>query len=344
VLNLKRSPPLKVHAMPSITANLRALLGFIALPLILSLAAAKATLGLPEKSNHRTSASQGDFVQFPARSLGLLCTLEPDWSPVGTFPNGEAYSQAQGRVAIGRGLILKFIPNLSLCQHGDILSEFPLNTLQVLDLSRLELTDDFLAKLGKLHTLRALSLEDTELDDERLKKLGDLTNLQVLNISKCLIKGPGLRYLTASRDLRKLQYDFADLGPDFGENLTQFPKLTCLFLVHSRLKNNDLSSLGKLKSLEHLKITSNSDITDSGIEKLASLKHLRCLEVDNTHVTPPGLLALKGAPLKLICIDGRYKTSINLVMLKKAFPAAEIVFRESHANTSIPPELYAPLH
>jgi hypothetical protein len=301
-------------------------------------------LALPEATSSRTSPAKAAFIQFPARSIGRLDIVDNSWNPLGTFPNGQLYSQAQGRVSIRPGLILKFVPNMALCQCTGILSEFPPDALQMLDLARMEPTDELLYKVGQLHSIRALSLEETDVDDEHMKKLGGLVNLQFFDISRCMVKGPGLRYLTASRDLRQLRCNFSIVGPDLGENLQQFPKLAYLSLVHSQVKDKVLISVAKLKSLEHLKLSSNDDITNSGIETLAALPRLSNLEIDDTHVTPSGLVALKGLPLRSVWIDDRYNTKNNLALLHKTFPLANIHFRGVRPRTDIPTEFFRPLH
>jgi hypothetical protein len=332
---------MKSAVMKSNPAIWHSLLAPIALLMCL-LGQSTTSIALPNGAGSSNQSGQNATIQFPSRSIGKLFTLSPAYRPLGLPSVGAFYAQASGLVRLKPGLTFKFEPNMLLCEQSKVLGAFPADTLQYLDLCHLEVTDPLLAAIGKLHSLRALSLEETDLDDDRMKMLGDLANLQFINLSKNLVKGPGLRYLTASKDIRRVDLSFNTVERDIGQNLAQFPKLGSLILNHSSIRDSDLAGIAKLQLLEHLKISSNRDITDNGMIALVPLKHLHTLEVDETNVTPAGLLALKGAPLLSIYIGDRYNDKTTRALLHKAFPGAEIHFNTNKSD--IPIEFFAPLH
>jgi hypothetical protein len=304
--------------------------------------ATTSALAFPETAGNRARAEHDFVIQFPTQSIGKLFTMQESGDPFGLPSVGPFFCLAKGLVHIKPGLKLKFEPNMSFCQHSYVLSQFPAHSLDYLDLSKLEVTDEVLSAVGKVHTLRALKLEETDIDDDRMKKLDNLVDLQFLDISYNLIKGPGLLYLKASKDLRYLNLGGYTVDRDLGQYLTQFPKLGCLILFRDRIKDSDLASIAKTQTVKELQISNNNDITDDGIKALVPLKHLLKLDVSDTKVTPTGLLVLKGTPLVRIHIDNCFNNKTSLALLHKSFPQAEVIFPKPRIN--IPIEVFSPLH
>lgn len=232
---------------------------------------------------------------------------------------------------------------MTVCEHLDLLAEFPEGTLQILDLKNLEIDDNFLAAIGKLHSLRELNAKGAELTDDKLKVLNNLPNLQYLDLSRGLISGAGIRYLEASKDLRHLDLSWTSISPELGPALKKFPRLVTLFVARGKLKDQDLPAFAALSNLEHLKLSENADITDSGIKALLPLKHLRSIEVSDTKVTPAGLTQLKELPIREIVVDARHCDAAGKKLLKSTFPNA-VLSIETRGNTSIPIEVFSPLH
>jgi hypothetical protein len=331
------SMPTNRHSLPAALAVL--IMGHL---MTVSLLAQRPAQAVPSQPALKSRSEHELFIRFPAQSLGKLATMNQSGDPLDVPSVGPFYSQAKGLVQIKPGLTFMFEPNPLLYQHTEVLSAFPAGTLYFLDLSKLEATEELLAAVSKLHSLRALKLEEADIKDDHMKQLGTLVHLQFLNISGNLIKGPGLQYLRASKDLRRLEMGCNKVDRNIGQNLTLFPKLGCLLLYRDCLQDSDLVSIAKIQTLEYLKLSSNRDITDSGIKALIPLKHLRRLEVDDTQVTAAGLLVLKGSPLRSLIMDSRYNNKYFKTMLARAFPVTNIEF--TRPRNSIPIEVFAPLH
>ncbi len=275
--------------------------------------------------------------------MGQLFNMPLIWDFNGEMPKGEFYSLTKGLVKINPGVRLYFQPNGLALEHPGILQDFPPESLHGLDVMNLEFEDQFLSHVGKVHSLRALKLKGTDIDDNKMKYLDNLPNLKNIDLSKTLVEGPGLSKLKASKDLRRIDISWDPLRPEIGQNLSNFPNLTCLFLAHARIKDSYLPSIAKLKTLTHLKLSENNDITDSGIAALAPLKSLKVLEVVDTKITPAGLTQLKTIPLKIIWVDKRHENATNKALLHKAFPACTFRFERSQIGNA-PVELFEPLH
>jgi hypothetical protein len=294
-------------------------------------------------SGQKKMPAQATIIRFTDRTMGQIFRMPVAWNRQVEVPKGDFYSLAKGSVQMRPGNAYYFQPNMSICDHIGLLNEFPPDTLQALDVANFELSDALLTTIGNLHSLRALKLKGSDINDAGIKSLGGLPNLQYIDLAKTLVSGAGLHNLTASKDIRRIDLSWDAISPDLTQNLTNFPKLACLFLARSHVKDSDLHNIAKIKTLEHLKISSNSGITDSGIGSLATLKHLRTLELGDTKVTPKGLQALKGLPIAVLWLDSRYGDATNMAMLRKTFPHA-VLHLDSRIDTNIPVEVFAPLH
>lgn len=308
----------------------------------LAQASAQASTHKPTPTILPTAVKAADvLVRFPDRTMGKIFTVNPNWNPEDLPPDGTFYSVARGPVLLRGNLTYRFTPNMSICEHPEYLAKFPAGTLCFLNLAQLEVNDALLDVVGKLQWVRELTIDETDISDEQLQKIGKMPNVQHLNLSKNTLRGPGLLRI-AGPELKRLDLSYVIVDRNVGQNLEHLPKLSTLFLCHSCIKDSDLPSLARIKTLEHLKLSSNNDITDSGMKALLPLKKLRTLEVENTRVTTAGLLTLKGLPIKVIYLDQRCEDRDSQLRLGKAYPGVNLKFQRK--KDDIPVEVFAPLH
>ncbi|MFO1019470.1 MAG: hypothetical protein U0903_02040 [Planctomycetales bacterium] len=214
------------------------------------------------------------------------------------------------------------ILNLSLVETLDEASVQPIlecTKLESLYIDQVKINDDFLKGLGKLDGIRDLQISRTSITERALGNLlKELPNLERLALVGLPINGSCFK-LATSKKLKLLQIDHTNIVPDGMKLLNKFP-LTNLSAVHcmfmgdkgvaaisgmkdlkvlnlsdngDRLTNACMVYLGKIKSLETLRIVNNNLITDLGLARLRGLKNLKLLVVNGTGCTPAGMAQLQ---------------------------------------------------
>ena len=308
------------------------------------------TIGLAlaqsESSNSKASAPEvkAEIVslQFPPDlSVGRLILLKPKWKADKEKSSGNPLAEAKGAVKVAGDQAIMLIANDSICQKMNYLRRLPANALACLVLNGTSITSRDLAQIAQLSGLQRLELTDTDVDDSGLQYLARLSNLQYLQLGSTLIKGTTLDQLPI-RHMKNLQLDNVNLLPKAFQAIAKFDQLRWLTLARSHVSDSGLVEIAQLSKLEVLIIPDNTDVSDLGLKKLASLKHLRRLNVANTAVTADGLVALKGLDLKWLKVSSRYKNDKVQLKLRQAFPLATIEFDNDHHR--IPAEMFAPLH
>jgi len=281
-------------------------------------------------------------VLFPPRTMGKIFIANGAWDPMTLPPGGKFYAAARGPVPLRSDMSYVFEPNMMICEQPEFLLQFPTGSLQHLNLNKLEVNDKLLDVVAKLNSIRSLQIGECDLTDDKLKKLSNLANLEHLNMNGNLLTGKGLNDMTGCKSLVKIDMCFNALGRNFAANATHFPKLAALFACHAGVKDVDVESIAKIKTLEHVKLSSNFDVTNKGVKMLAALPKLRNVEIDCTKSDLDGLLALKGHNLTAIGLDKTWDNRTAKMKLAKAFPNARLHFRTT--NGDVPLEVFEPLH
>lgn len=141
--------------------------------------------------------------------------------------------------------------------------------------------------------LHELSLEDDPISDESLWMLNYLPELEILNLSQTGISGSGLYRMRGCHHLKKLdlckcmRLEDKDLGL-----LQNFTFLEELRLSKSSLKNIGLMARGGTITPLKLLELDGTPFDDDSIKGLKPLPALVYLTLDDTKVTPSGLMRL----------------------------------------------------
>jgi hypothetical protein len=174
--------------------------------------------------------------------------------------------------------------------------------LQKLNLENTQITNNGLTVIGNLHfthlnlahcdavsdlsgllhmeSLEELNLASTSITDEGLKPLAGAINLTALSLWDCKqIDGSGLQHMTSPHHkLRKLNLRCTTVN-----QLAHIPTLThfCLSKISGTRKIDDEFVAGMSKQLGNLELLQLDgwDVSDSGLQSLASLKKLSFLEL-----------------------------------------------------------------
>jgi WD40 repeat protein/serine/threonine protein kinase/Leucine-rich repeat (LRR) protein len=162
-------------------------------------------------------------------------------------------------------------------------------------------TDNGLKHLGELHDLESLDLVTTQVTGSGFVHLHGLAKLEDLNLNGSPISDEGLRQLRGIPNLKEL--------------ILESPQVTEAGLAH--LKDLPLTKL----------IVARMQVTDAGVEHVASLKQLQSLDLTDNKITDTGLEHLESLEnLQELYINGTKVTAAGVARLQKALPDCEIVW------------------
>ena len=172
--------------------------------------------------------------------------------------------------------------------------------LESLKISGLGITGAGIDHIAKLTNLNELALywagpyKQGNLTDESLTKLAALKSLEHL-----VLPNNGTFTLSAVSQLNNLPslkwLEVSGIVQDgSGLDLSKLTSLTYLDLKMAKgdtLRDEDLSTISKLKRLEHLRLYpwSSSTISDAGLAHLADLPSLEMLDVGGLNITDDGM-------------------------------------------------------
>ncbi|MDA0835430.1 MAG: hypothetical protein O2955_10895 [Planctomycetota bacterium] len=198
---------------------------------------------------------------------------------------------------------LKHLESLNLegTQFGDegLRHVAAMTQLKVLKLQRTKITDAGLKSLESLRHLEILDLDATSVTSNEIRSLASLKKLRGLDLSFTHVSDDGLVHL---RNLTNLEY--LNIGPGgqirlhIGDsavtNLANLTKMRWLSLRGSKISNDGLKALRKMKHLEYLDVSSTA-ISDEGLKHLSGLTELRVLSLDNCeNITGTGFVHFQG--------------------------------------------------
>lgn len=168
-------------------------------------------------------------------------------------------------------------------------------SLRNLTLIHAQLPDEVLQTFSKLESLTELHLVDCGLTDERLAKLRTAPKLLSLDLSRNEINGPGLASLV-KLNLRSLDLTFNNLRNETLTHLPQLSSLENLYLGYSTGVTDQGIRSGTLQSMTHLKelrIRGMKKITDEALDDLVRFSHLEDLNIRETGISAAGVERMK---------------------------------------------------
>lgn len=200
-----------------------------------------------------------------------------------------------------------------------------------------QLTDADLADIVQLRKLKALILSKQPITDKGLGTLSELKQLRDLAIDQCQIKGRGFKDL----DLPRLhELELGRTGVNVA--LSNCQHLTGLRVVSFRLSDLTDSGLAKLafaESLESLNVNQCSKLTGKGFTALTGLKRLKELSAISVSISRAGFEAISSfttlrhlqlmhakIPVKQVPLLGDFKRLENLDLSRTGVSDNELTF------------------
>jgi internalin A len=157
-----------------------------------------------------------------------------------------------------------------------------------------ELTDDGLARLGKITSLQHLEIRGTQLTDAGLVHLKTMGNLVYLDLLDSQIGDDGLKSLVELRKLQKLNLVSTQITDDGLKHISGMTNLSLLALANTAITSAGLAHIRELDSLNQLFLHSTA-VDDMGLVHLRQLVNLKELYLFDTNVTEAGVRRLQQA-------------------------------------------------
>jgi Leucine-rich repeat (LRR) protein len=209
---------------------------------------------------------------------------------------------AEWALGLGRG------GRVSLCLDGNewgisSRDEFPQERVRVarLDLNGVAVVDSDLDRLRRLKGLREFVCDSPHLGDAGMARLSMLLSLQNLFLGGVRLTDAGLAHLARLPHIRKL---------DVGSQL---------------LSDAGVSSVGKMVTLEELRLNHGVNITDAALPHLGKLVALKKLDVEGSKVTGDGLKYLANLhSLEELGVSGTRFSDQGAGLLEQ-FPALRVL-------------------
>lgn len=168
-----------------------------------------------------------------------------------------------------------------------------IKTLRELILDKSDVTDAELGKLVGLPDLKFIALDDTPVSNTGMTILSSIHSLTTVSISGAReVSGAGLRSLVKLPILTSLIIDDTSIDTKSLDALKEAKHLKIVSVRRLNIKNDDLHYFTTLNNLETLDLGRNP-INDAAIDALASMKHLRRLQIGECRITPTGVAELK---------------------------------------------------
>lgn len=289
------------------------------------------------------TAQADRILAFPAdESVGKVIQLDKNFHVINRHLSGKPYKDCIGAAKVPANLTLLLVANDTFTKHANILLKMPADSFAAATFEHTAIADQQMAAIGHLTGLRYLDLDGTETSDAGMAELAGLEDLEYLDLAHTLIKGACLVKFGGMKKLQYIDLSANDINCRYVASLASLPLLRELHIAKSGLRDQDLAIVAKLPGLTNLSLTDNHNITDNGLKKLITCKHLNWLDVRGTAVSGKGVLALTGLPITELKLGAAKISAADIKTIKVVFPGISLLL-DNRADV-IPREVFAPLH
>ncbi len=143
--------------------------------------------------------------------------------------------------------------------------------------------------VGNLTSLEALRVDNAFIEDEAVNDLNKLPHLRNLAVRYSQISGKSLAQLKTLQQLNEIELSGLDEVSAVIKGLSGSQNIELLMVNDCELSDNDLKPVATMPNLQNLDMSHNHDITDSTMEAISNLHHLKNLSIQETSITPTSL-------------------------------------------------------
>jgi Leucine-rich repeat (LRR) protein len=170
-----------------------------------------------------------------------------------------------------------------------------LKNLSSLTLQYARITDDGLKNLEGLSNLKELGLYGTRVADGAWPTLAKLTKLQRIRLRETAVRGEeNFEGLANLKDLIELDVSECPVQDPLLDVLGKLTKLENLDFWNTEISDAGLAKLAGLKDLKELNLENVYNITDAAMDTIAGFEKLATLNISATQITDAALPKLYG--------------------------------------------------
>ena len=184
-----------------------------------------------------------------------------------------------------RGLTVAALENIKDKNDG---------SLKTLKLGGVDVTNETLQPVAKMHGLTSLTLEECEIDDAGIALLGELPLTNLVLLQSLFVGDEGLKVLKNYGQLKTLNLQDTGATAAVIALLPNPEVLTALNMSQTGIQDADVAKLLPLMNVKQLRLSS-TQLTDGAVATLAQLTSLQLLAIDGTRITTQGVKQLKKA-------------------------------------------------
>jgi hypothetical protein len=192
----------------------------------------------------------------------------------------------------------------------------------VVDLSKVQPTDEVWTVVRELKNLESLHLHEDQITDETLKALRASGLLHRLDVAKDKDGMPA----SEPADVVTLKLRFAKVTDAGLKELSELKRLQTLDLCSTKVTDEGLKELRELKQLRHLDLE-HTPVSDSGMKDIKGLQNLQTLTLSSTGLTDEGLRELRElTKLEELLVGNTKVTEAGAKELREDLPKCKILF------------------
>ncbi|MBX9952361.1 MAG: protein kinase [Candidatus Obscuribacterales bacterium] len=176
--------------------------------------------------------------------------------------------------------------------------------------------------------LEYLGLESSAFNKQNIPQIGKLVSLKHLNLKGTNITGQDLAALPRLCQLEFLNCSYIREITAVLQRLKTSKALNSLSTSNCNLSSGDIKLISQLHTLTDLDLTNNQRINDDAILKIAALKNLNFLDLEDCPVTPKSIQALKSIPaLTGVRLSKRGRSAEEIQLWEKEFAPRKIYWK-----------------
>jgi hypothetical protein len=153
--------------------------------------------------------------------------------------------------------------------------------------------DEVAGHLARLPALDLVNFDESDLSDSGLSRLRGL-DLHYVSLFQTKVTDAGVRHVRAMTNLEDLGLSSTSIGDAAMAHVATLPKLAALSVSDTNVTDLGVRSIVKLPALKFLNLR-GTRVGDEGAALLASKAGLEQVLLEDTHVSPPAIRALRAA-------------------------------------------------
>ncbi|MBU6450155.1 MAG: hypothetical protein KGS72_00135 [Cyanobacteria bacterium REEB67] len=200
-----------------------------------------------------------------------------------------------------------------------------------MDENEQKIPDRLMDFIPHLKNLNVLIISRSDVTDKSLPKIASLKKLDWLEATGTTIHGTNFKDLLNLPNLTHLDFGFSTIDRNNLTYLARLPRLKMLCLDNAQINAESINFLADSPSIETLSISNNLALDDRSIPALLRMKKLKNLHLNGTSISLHSVKKLSALNLESLTLPNQVKKT-DLPELQKLFKKTNLVIFHKHVN------------